>query len=68
MHVLQPKHSKITEKEAEELLNTLNISKAQLPKISSTDPGLPEGCVVGEIIKVQRKDEDDVFISHRVVI
>jgi len=68
MHILQPKHSKITEKESEELLNTLNISKAQLPKISSTDPALPEGCVVGEIIKVQRKEEENVFTSYRVVV
>ena len=68
MHVLQPKHSKITEKEAEELLIKLNISKAQLPKIFSTDPALPEGCVVGEIIKVQRKEEENLFISYRVVV
>ena len=68
MHILQPKHSKITEKEAEELLGTLNISKAQLPKILSTDPALPEGCIVGEIIKVQRKEEYNIFISYRVVV
>jgi len=68
MHILQPKHSKITEKESEELLTTLNISKAQLPKISSTDPALPEGCIVGEVIKVQRKEEEEVFISYRVVV
>jgi DNA-directed RNA polymerase subunit H (RpoH/RPB5) len=68
MHILQPKHSKITEKEAEEILTKLNISKAQLPKILSTDPTLPEGCVVGEIIKVQRKEENEVFTSYRVVI
>lgn len=68
MHILQPKHSKITEKEAEELLTRLNISKAQLPKILSTDPSLPQGCCVGEIIKVQRKEEDETFTSFRVVI
>jgi DNA-directed RNA polymerase subunit H (RpoH/RPB5) len=68
MHILQPKHSKITEKETEEILNTLNISKAQLPKISSIDPGLPEGCTVGDIIKVQRKEDENVFISYRVVV
>jgi DNA-directed RNA polymerase subunit H len=68
MHILQPKHSKITEKEAEEILIKLNISKAQLPKILSTDPALPEGCSTGEIIKVQRKEENEVFTSYRVVI
>jgi len=68
MHVLQPKHSKITEKEAEEILKKFNISKSQLPKILSTDPALPEGCVTGDVIKVQRKDGEETFISHRVVI
>jgi len=68
MHILQPKHSKITEKEAEEILIKLNISKAQLPKILSTDPALPEGCSTGEIIKVKRKEENEVFTSYRVVI
>jgi len=55
MHILQPKHIKLNEKEAEELLKKLNVSKAQLPKILSTDAALPEGCSVGDIIKIERK-------------
>ncbi|MFH1787511.1 MAG: DNA-directed RNA polymerase subunit H [archaeon] len=65
MHFLQPKHSKLNEKESEKLLSDLNISKDQLPKIFSTDPALPEGCNVGDIIKMQR-DKDAVFF--RVVV
>jgi len=68
MHILQPKHSKISEKESEELLSKLNISKSQLPKILLTDPILPEGCVVGDIIKIERKEEDKVNIYFRVVV
>jgi len=64
MHILQSKHIKLNEKEAEELLAKLNISKAQLPKILSTDAGLPEGCSVGDIIKIERKDGD----YYRVVV
>jgi len=64
MHILQPKHSKLSEKEAEELLTKLNISKAQLPKILSSDPGLPENCNIGDIIKIGR--EEGIFF--RVVI
>jgi len=56
MHILQPKHSKLTEKEIDELLNEFNVSKVQLPKILLTDPVLPEDCVVGDIIKIKRKD------------
>ena len=55
MHILQPKHIKLNEKEAEELLERVNVSKAQLPKILSTDAALPEGCNVGDIIKIERK-------------
>lgn len=68
MHILQPKHSKLNRKDAEELLSKLNISKAQLPKILSTDPALPEGCIVGDIIKIERKEGDKVHIYFRIVV
>lgn len=68
MHILLPKHTKINEKEAEKLLTDLNVSKAQLPKILSTDPGLPEGCVAGDVIKIERKEEDKTEIYYRVVV
>jgi len=55
MHILQSKHTKLNEKESDELLKKLNLAKAQLPKILSTDAGLPEGCIVGDIIKIERK-------------
>lgn len=58
MHILQPKHSKLNEKEVEELLSKLNVSKAQLPKILVTDAGLPEDCGVGDVIKITRKEPD----------
>jgi DNA-directed RNA polymerase subunit H len=64
MHILQPKHIKLNEKEAEALIKKINVSKAQLPKILSTDPALPEGCAVGDIIKIERKSGE----YHRVVV
>lgn len=68
MHILQPKHFKLNEKDSEEILRKLNVSKSQLPKILSSDPCLPEGCVVGDIIKVERKEIGQTFIFHRVVV
>jgi DNA-directed RNA polymerase subunit H (RpoH/RPB5) len=70
MHILQPKHIKLKEKEEEELLEQLNISKAQLPKILSNDPALPEGCSVGNIIKIERKEPESekINIYYRVVV
>ena len=68
MHALQPKHSKLNEKEIEELLGYLNISKSQLPKILSTDTSLPEGCNIGDLIKIERKEGDKVNLYFRVVV
>ncbi len=56
MHILQPKHVKLSEKEVEELLKKLNISKAQLPKIFSSDPALPEKCQPSDVIKIERPE------------
>ena len=68
MHTLQPKHSKLNEKDTQELLQKWNISKAQLPKILSTDAALSEDCVVGDIIKIERKDKDKINLYYRVVV
>ncbi len=68
MHILQPKHSKLTEKEIVELLQKLNISKAQLPKILSSDESLPEGIVVGDVIQIERKLKGELNIYYRVVV
>ncbi len=68
MHILQPKHSKLNGKESEELLLKLNASKAQLPKILLSDPALPDGCEIGDIIKIERKDDDKTVVFFRVVV
>jgi len=68
MHILQPKHIKLNEKDAEALLSKLNISKSQLPKILSTDPALPNDCKIGDVIKIERKEEDKIIVYYRVVI
>lgn len=68
MHILQPKHSKLNPKDSEDILKKLNISKSQLPKILLSDPALPEGCQIGDLIKVERKDEGTVNLFYRVVV
>lgn len=67
MHILQPKHTKLKPNEVQELLKKHNISLAQLPKIKSDDPALPEGCKQGEVIKIERKEEDATRLYFRVV-
>ena len=68
MHILQPKHFKLSKKEEQELLLKLNVSKTQLPKIKSNDPAISEECQIGDIIKIERKDGDKTFVYYRVVI
>ena len=68
MHILQSKHSKLNEKETQELLDKLNISKSQLPKILLGDPGLPENSEIGDVIKIERKEENKINIYFRVVV
>ena len=68
MHILQPKHSKLNEKEVQEILKKFNISKSQLPKILSNDAALPEGCVIGDIVKIERNEGDKVNLYYRVVV
>ncbi len=69
MHFLQPKHSKLSEKESEEILDKLNVSSSQLPKIYSDDPSLPENCAPGDIIRIERKSaEGKSFFYYRAVV
>jgi len=68
MHALQPKHIRMKPEEVKKLLDEYNISLSQLPKISVTDPALPEGCVPGEVIKIERVTEDKTQIYFRVIV
>ena len=70
MHILQPKHTKLSNADVEALLKKLNISLSQLPKIKKTDSALPEGCEPGDVIKIERKEKDkeNKMIYYRLVI
>jgi len=67
MHVLQPKHIKLKPDEVKALLEKYNISLSQLPKVKHDDPALPQGCMVGEVVKIERKEEDKTYLYYRVI-
>ena len=67
MHALKPKHTKLKAEEIEKLLSELNITLSQLPKIKITDVGLPEGCEMGDVIKLEREEGDETSIYYRVI-
>lgn len=68
MHVLQPKQTKLSEEETKKILNSLNLSKSQLPKILITDLAIPEGANIGDVIKIERKEDDKINLYYRVVV
>jgi len=67
-HIFVPKHSVLSKKEAEELLEKYSIDKSQLPKIKLRDPALPKNAKIGDIIKIERKTEKGKIIYYRVVV
>ena len=68
MHVLQSKHTKVKPDEVKLLLEKLNLSVSQLPKIKKRDPCLPEDIKVGDVIKIERKSGDGKINYYRVVV
>ena len=57
-HVLIPKHTKLSEKEKQELLKTYNISTRELPKILNSDPALQSLNVkINDVIKIERSSQ-----------
>jgi len=68
MHILQPKHTKLRPDEVQELLNKYNIALSQLPKIRLDDPALPDGCKVGDVVKIERKEGNGINVYFRVVV
>lgn len=67
-HILQPKHTLLKPQEVEKILVKFNISLTQLPKIHLEDAGLPQGASVGDVVKIERKDETGNHEYYRVVV
>lgn len=67
-HILQPKHTLLKSQEVEKILLKFNISLTQLPKIHLEDPALPQGASVGDVIKIERKDDSGTHEYFRVVV
>jgi DNA-directed RNA polymerase subunit H (RpoH/RPB5) len=68
MHILQPKHTKLKPEDVKKIVDKYNISVSQLPKIKSDDAALPEGCVLGDVLKIERRDGNKIHIYYRVVV
>ena len=68
-HILVPKHTILSEAEAAELLEQLNITAVQLPVILVTDPVVKAtGAKVGQIVKIQRESPTGKAYYFRRVV
>lgn len=68
-HVLVPNHTILSDTDADKVLDSLNITKHQLPKILKTDPALAElKAKVGDLVKIERSSQTaGQSVYYRVV-
>ena len=68
-HSIVPKHEILEEKATKEILMTYGVDRSKLPKIKKTDPALPEGAKIGDVIKITRDSATaGVSLYYRVVV
>lgn len=68
-HFLVPKMEILSEKEKKELFEKMKINENNLPLIKVTDPAAKAlNAKVGDIIKIERKDEPATYYYYRLVV
>lgn len=69
VHALIPKHEIVKEEEEKKILEELNATKDQLPRIKIDDPAIrhlnPKN---GDLIRIYREDRHAKSIYYRVVV
>lgn len=68
-HNLVPEHIILSDEEADNVLEELNVRLDQIPKILPNDPVVKAiGAKEGDVLKITRDSETaGVFVSYRVV-
>ena len=69
-HVLVPKHTKVSEKEKNDVLNTYAITLKELPRIFASDPAVLDLAVKeDDVVKIARQSPTagEIFFYRRVV-
>jgi len=68
-HTLVPEHTVLDEDELEGVLNEYHIKRTDLPKITRSDPALPEEAEIGDVIKIVRDSRTtDTAVVYRLVV
>ena len=68
-HTLVPEHTVLDEDTLEGVLAEYDIKRTDLPKITRSDPALPEEAEIGDVIKIVRDSRTtDTAVVYRLVV
>ena len=68
-HTLVPEHTVMDEEDLDGVLVEYDIKRTDLPKITRSDPALPEEAEVGDVVKIVRDSRTtDQAVVYRLVV
>jgi DNA-directed RNA polymerase subunit H len=69
-HTLVPEHTLVEDDdEIDAVLAEYDISRTDLPKITRTDPALPDEAATGDVVRIERDSRTtDRAVVYRLVI
>lgn len=68
-HELVPDHTVLEEDELDDVMEEYNIRKTDLPKITRSDPALPDDAAVGDVVEITRDSRTtDEAVVYRLVV
>jgi len=68
-HELVPDHSVLDEDELEDVMEEYGVRKTDLPKITRSDPALPEEADIGDVVEITRDSRTtDKAVVYRLVV
>ncbi|MFT4923681.1 MAG: DNA-directed RNA polymerase subunit H [Haloarculaceae archaeon] len=68
-HELVPDHTVLDAEQIEGVLEEYNIRKTDLPKITRSDPALPDGAEIGDVVRIVRDSRTtDQAVVYRLVV
>lgn len=68
-HELVPEHTVMDEEILDDVLADYDIKRTDLPKITRSDPALPDDAEVGDVIQITRDSRTtDTAVVYRLVV
>jgi DNA-directed RNA polymerase subunit H len=68
-HELVPDHTVLDGEEIEAVMEEYDIKKTDLPRITHSDPALPDEATVGDVIRIERDSRTtDRAVVYRLVV